>query len=105
MKNNGVLPLDGAICRIAIIGGHADAGALSGGGSAQVLPVGHAMTVPLGGEDAPLVFYDRSAPLTAIRSIAPRAAVSLCGRALPQRSRHARAPRRRCHRLRYSMGR
>jgi beta-glucosidase len=76
LKNTGVLPLRAGIRRIAVIGGHADAGVLSGGGSAQVTPVGHAITVPIGGEDAPLAFYDRSPPLLALRSLDPHAAVS-----------------------------
>lgn len=76
LKNNGVLPLGRAIRRIAVIGGHADAGVLSGGGSAQVVPVGRALTIPLGGEGAPLAFYDRSPPLAAVAALAPHAAVS-----------------------------
>jgi beta-glucosidase len=76
LKNDGVLPLGRSIRRIAVIGGYADAGVLTGGGSAQVIPVGHALLVPLGGVDAPSAFYDRSPPLAAIRAIAPRAAVS-----------------------------
>jgi beta-glucosidase len=75
LKNDGVLPLRGA-GRIAVIGGFADAGVLLGGGSAQVIPVGHPLLVPLGGEDAQDTFYVRSPPLAAIRSLAPRAAVS-----------------------------
>jgi beta-glucosidase len=76
LKNDGALPLRRTIRRIAVIGGHADAGVLSGGGSAQVSPVGHAMTVPLGGENSPLAFYDRNPPLAAIRALAPGCAVS-----------------------------
>ena len=41
LKNDGhVLPLAGSAKRIAIIGGHADVGVLTGGGSAQVYPRG-----------------------------------------------------------------
>ncbi|MEH6434210.1 beta-glucosidase [Massilia sp. DD77] len=41
LKNDGgVLPLAGNVKRIAIIGGHANKGVLSGGGSAQVYPRG-----------------------------------------------------------------
>ncbi len=76
LKNDGTLPLSAATGRIAVIGGNADAGVLSGGGSAQVSPVGHALGIPLGGQDAPIAFYDRSPPLAAIRALAPRAAVS-----------------------------
>jgi beta-glucosidase len=40
LKNSGILPLAATAKTIAIIGGHADVGVLSGGGSAQVYPVG-----------------------------------------------------------------
>jgi beta-glucosidase len=76
LKNDGVLPLSSSIRRIAVIGGFADAGVLSGGGSAQVIPVGHPLLVPLGGEGTQDVFFVRSSPLAAIRSLAQRAAVS-----------------------------
>lgn len=76
LKNDGTLPLARTARRIAVIGGFADAGVLSGGGSAQVIPVGHPLLVPLGGEGAQSAFFDRSPPLDAIRSIAPQAAVS-----------------------------
>ncbi|MBV9263118.1 MAG: glycoside hydrolase family 3 C-terminal domain-containing protein [Candidatus Eremiobacteraeota bacterium] len=74
LKNNGVLPLQRSIARIAVIGGYADAGVLSGGGSSQVMPVGHPFDVPLGGNGRVAV-YDRSPPLDAIRS-GTQAAVS-----------------------------
>lgn len=76
LKNDGILPLRKSMQRIAVIGGYADAGVLSGGGSSQVIPVGRALSVPFGGEEAPIAFYDRSPPLSAIRADAPRAAVS-----------------------------
>ncbi|MGA8576762.1 MAG: beta-glucosidase [Candidatus Cybelea sp.] len=76
LKNDGILPFARSLRRIAVIGGYADAGVLSGGGSSQVSPVGHAVVVPLGDEGAPLVFFDRSPPLLAIRAIAPHSAVS-----------------------------
>lgn len=74
LKNNGVLPLQRSIGRIAVIGGYADAGVLSGGGSSQVMPVGHPFDVPLGGNGRVAV-YDRSPPLDAIRG-GTQAAVS-----------------------------
>ena len=40
------------------------------------MPIGRALGIPLGGDDAPIAFFDRSPPLSAIRAIAPRAAVS-----------------------------
>src|SRR5579862_4770383 len=43
LKNDkGTLPLGGGIHNIAVIGGHADVGLISGGGSSQVIPVGGA---------------------------------------------------------------
>ena len=76
LKNEGALPLGRQVRRVAVIGGHADAGVLSGGGSAQVLPVGRAMAIPVGGDGASLAFYDRSPPLTALRALAPGIAFS-----------------------------
>jgi beta-glucosidase len=68
LKNDkGILPLGGNLKRIAIIGGHADKGVLSGGGSAQVYPVG-GMAVPNEGPKAwpgPMVFLPNS-PLKAL---------------------------------------
>jgi beta-glucosidase len=76
LKNDGVLPLAHAVARIAVIGGHADAGVLSGGGSAAVIPIGGMLGIPLGGPGTPIEFFDRSSPLAAIRAHATRAAVS-----------------------------
>lgn len=39
-NNQKILPISTATKRIAVIGGHADLGVLSGGGSSQVVPVG-----------------------------------------------------------------
>lgn len=42
LKNaNSILPLATTLHRIAIIGSHANVGVLSGGGSSQVIPIGH----------------------------------------------------------------
>jgi beta-glucosidase len=84
----GQLPLDASQVRsIAVIGSHADVGVLSGGGSAQVAPVGGAaLTLPpvcppasagtsgAGCRNASQVF-DPSSPLAAIRAKAPNASV------------------------------
>ena len=75
LKNGGALPLSPATRRIAIIGGHADMGVLSGGGSAQVTPAGRTLAIQLFGQNG-LAFYHRSAPLAAIKALAPHAAVS-----------------------------
>ena len=67
LKNDGILPLDAHTQHIAIIGGHADRGVLSGGGSSQVYPIGGS-AVPNEGPDAfpgPMV-YDPSPPLAEI---------------------------------------
>ncbi len=67
LKNAGALPIATATRRIAVIGGHADAGVISGGGSAQV---GGNVASPAGG-----VVYHPSSPLKAIRDIAQNARV------------------------------
>jgi beta-glucosidase len=79
-NKNGVLPLAGTARRIAVIGGYADSGVLSGAGSSQVHgPGGPAITVPLvgGGPFAAFISqqYHRSSPLAAIRALAPQADV------------------------------
>jgi beta-glucosidase len=77
LKNAGVLPLSTSVPSIAVIGSHADIAVLSGGGSAQVQPVGGSPipavypTVP--GWSA--VVWDPSSPLHAIEAIAPGANV------------------------------
>jgi beta-glucosidase len=89
LKNAGAqLPLSAAnVKSIAVIGSHADVGVLSGGGSAQVFPVGGAAltlppacppyTPPPGGlacTDGSEI-YDPSSPLLAIQAKAPAASV------------------------------
>jgi beta-glucosidase len=90
LKNaNNQLPLKPqAIQSIAVIGSHADVGVLSGGGSAQVTPVGGAaLTLPSacppnlpapGGAACTnaSVIYDPSPPLAAIKALAPAATVT-----------------------------
>jgi beta-glucosidase len=79
---DGILPLGPQVKRIAVIGGHADAGTLVGGGSSKVLgDEGPSVTVPFN-HDGTAAFaamldqaYNRSAPLAAIRAAAPEAAV------------------------------
>ncbi len=83
LKNSGhLLPLGQSTLRIAVIGGHADAGVLSGGGSTQVYPVGGpGAAVPVTGGWNPIteklstMIFDPSAPLAAISEIAPKAEV------------------------------
>jgi len=78
VKNAGLLPLNGGtVASIAVIGSHADVAVLSGGGSAQVSPVGG----PALTEGYPCppcwsqVIWDPSSPLNAIRDKAPGASV------------------------------
>jgi len=90
LKNEGAtLPLDRTVHRIALVGGHADLGMLSGGGSSQVLPIGHnpdneiyvggpvrvtssgARILPLGRE-----IFDPPSPLAALRQQIPQAEIT-----------------------------
>ena len=87
LKNEGnLLPLARHIHSIAVIGDHADLGMLSGGGSAQVLPLGHDpdKTIYVGGPVIVLSngarinpmrreIFDPPSPLSAIQALAPRA--------------------------------
>lgn len=77
------LPLSRSVRRIAIIGGFAEAGVLSGGGSSQVQGEGGpVVSVPLtGGGDALTDFllrenYHRSSPMNAIAARAPKAKIT-----------------------------
>ena len=75
-----VLPLAASAKRIAVIGGYADTGVLSGAGSSQVHGEGGpAALVPLGGSSPFAAFlqqgYHRSVPLKAIKAMAPGADV------------------------------
>jgi len=86
LKNGaGLLPLAKTARRIAVIGGHADVGVISGGGSSQVIPLGSkSFPKPKG---APQwgggQVYHPSAPLAAIRALAPGAEVSFSDGADP----------------------
>ncbi len=81
LVNRGdLLPLAKTARSIAVIGGEADAGVLSGSGSSQVTPVGGpARIVPVGAEGAARLYanmiFDPSSPLAAIRAKAPDAKV------------------------------
>ncbi len=69
LKNTGILPLAASVKTIAVIGGHADKGVLSGGGSSQVYPRG-GMAVPNEGPDnfpGPMVFFP-SSPMKALQA-------------------------------------
>ncbi|MGI4948873.1 MAG: glycoside hydrolase family 3 protein, partial [Janthinobacterium lividum] len=79
LKNEGgILPLAARARRIAVFGGHADVGVLSGGGSAQVYsPGGNAVPDPdaAQGFPHPVVYY-RSSPVDALKAGVPGASVT-----------------------------
>ena len=81
LKNEGgLLPLAAGAKRIAVIGGHANLGVLSGGGSSQVMPAnGPFFRVPVGGNGFMADFrnetYAGDAPLAAIRGLSPSSEV------------------------------
>jgi beta-glucosidase len=81
LKNQGdALPLAKRAQKIVLIGGHADVGVLSGGGSSQVRSVGGVpIEIPLtSGAAASFVrvTYHNSSPLKAIQAVAPGAQIS-----------------------------
>jgi beta-glucosidase len=79
-NEGGVLPLAATAKRIVLIGGHADVGVLSGGGSSQVRSVGGVpVEIPL--KSGPAASFARttwhsSSPLKAIQALNPGAQVS-----------------------------
>lgn len=78
LKNNGILPLAASTKNILVVGGHADIGVLSGGGSSQVTPVGGpAAILPIGGEGFLAAFGKAlivpSSPLAALKEQLPEA--------------------------------
>ena len=79
LRNQGqILPLPSTLHSIAIIGGHANQGVLSGGGSSQVLPVGGAALRVAHSFDGAVSawqaeIYDPSSPMAAIRALVPHA--------------------------------
>lgn len=77
LKNEGgILPLASSARRIAIIGGHADKGVLSGGGSSQVYPEGENAVPGLEPTSwpGPVVYYP-SSPLEELREAFPLAEI------------------------------
>ncbi|MBL8553533.1 MAG: glycoside hydrolase family 3 C-terminal domain-containing protein [Phenylobacterium sp.] len=87
LKNDGLLPLEG-VRRIAVIGGKADIGVMSGGGSSQVVPQGSTRFDPPPG--APRwtagVIYQPDPPLEAIRARAANVQVAFDDGADPARA-------------------
>jgi beta-glucosidase len=77
LKNAGVLPLAATAKRVALIGGHADVGVLTGGGSAQVYAPGGNAVRGLGPQTWPGPHvYARSSPLAALRAELPNTDVT-----------------------------
>ena len=89
LKNaDGLLPLASTVKSIVVIGGHADVGVLSGGGSSQVMPVGGpALALKQTGSGAmarfQTIIYDPSSPLKAIAAKAKGARVEFADGADP----------------------
>ena len=88
LKNDrGVLPLEKGARRIVVIGGHADVGVLSGGGSSQVrsiggAPIERAVTSGDASSFASETWH-ASSPLRAIRALVPSAQVTFVDGADP----------------------
>jgi len=79
LKNEDLLPLAPQARKIAVIGGFADRGVLSGGGSSQVMPYGGHFKDTRGREGVAALLapvYGLSSPLEALRTLRPDADVS-----------------------------
>lgn len=88
-NRDNMLPLAAGARRILVVGGHADKGVLSGGGSSQVRSAaGPDLEIPLPTENPLSAFtgisYHPSSPLDEIRKLAPDAQVSFMDGADPQ---------------------
>jgi len=89
LKNESeLLPLKPHAPRIAVIGGNADSGVLSGGGSSQVTPSnGTPARIPIGGNgDGALVrtaWFDPSSPVKEIQAASPQSEVLYDAGAIP----------------------
>jgi beta-glucosidase len=82
LKNDGVLPLAASPGSILVVGGRADAGVMSGGGSSQVTPAnGAPIIVPYGGDGFLGAMFNRhlimpSSPLDHLRKALPAAKIA-----------------------------
>jgi beta-glucosidase len=79
LKNDGLLPLAGSARKIVVIGGFADRGVLSGGGSSQVMPYGGHFKDTRGREGIAALLapvYGLSSPLAALRALRPEAEIA-----------------------------
>jgi beta-glucosidase len=87
LKNNGVLPLLKTAKRIMVIGGYANIGVMSGGGSSQVAPQGGpALSIPTtyAADEWQAMVLEPGAPVKAIAARNPAARVSFDTGAYPQ---------------------
>lgn len=81
LKNDrNILPMASSVKSILIVGGHADSGVLSGGGSSQVIADVDEITIPRGGDGVFAAFnkthYHPSSPLKALRAALPDATIA-----------------------------
>ena len=84
LKNNGVLPIGAGARKILVVGGRADFGVLSGGGSSQVTPSTGAPYFEEWGGDGIAAKFNRhmflpSSPLAALREALPDRTVTFDG--------------------------
>jgi beta-glucosidase len=90
LKNDAdLLPLARSYKKIAVIGGYANSGVLSGGGSAQVIPTdGPFARIPTGGLKPNWMdqVFDPSPPLDAVQRASPNSIVAYDAGALPARA-------------------
>ena len=89
LKNaSTILPLRADIRRIAVIGGQAQVGVFSGGGSSQVTPSNGAIRVPIGGNGGMSHYRDAlyfaPSPVIALRKALPVASVLYDSGAFPE---------------------
>ena len=76
LKNeHAQLPLHKDIQTVAIIGAHADVGVLSGGGSAEVWPIGGPAIPAVKTPDWQWKVYDPSSPMKALQKLLPNAKI------------------------------
>jgi beta-glucosidase len=86
LRNDGILPLLKTARRIAVIGGYANIGVISGGGSSQVAPQsGPALAIPTtyAADDWQAMLLMPGAPVKAIATRAPAAHISFYDGAYP----------------------
>jgi beta-glucosidase len=87
LKNDGILPLLRSAKRIAVIGGYANIGVMSGGGSSQVAPQsGPALAIPttFAADDWQAMLLMPGPPAKAIAARAPAAHVTFDDGAYPE---------------------